>query len=147
MPNERVASCVRARASPAAATSSASSQLAGRSVPFSRTKGSVSRPRCLRIQSSPSLTQAPKAAYEFVQSVEKTEASRNPVVGRKPSKASGTQSLHGLPLLERLDHDHRDSAKVVRGLYALRHRELGRLPVIPNHRDGDRLRFVILAEG
>jgi hypothetical protein len=48
IPNERVASCVRARASPAAATSSASSQLAGRSTPFSRTSGSVNRPRSLR---------------------------------------------------------------------------------------------------
>jgi hypothetical protein len=45
IPKERVASASRARASPAAATSSASSQLAGRSDPFSRTSGSVSLAR------------------------------------------------------------------------------------------------------
>jgi hypothetical protein len=45
IPNERVVSVAFARPSPAAATSSASSQLAGRSDPFSRTIGSVSRPR------------------------------------------------------------------------------------------------------
>src|SRR6476619_1043229 len=48
IPKERVVSVARARASPAAATSSASSQLAGRSAPFSRTSGSVSRPRFFR---------------------------------------------------------------------------------------------------
>src|ERR1019366_9857076 len=65
----------------------------------------------------------------------------------QPGTASGTQPLHGLPPLERLDHNHRDSAKVRRILDELRYRELGRPPVIPNHRDGDRLRLVILTEG
>jgi hypothetical protein len=45
IPNERVASCARARASPVAAKSSASSHSAGRSEPFSRIRGSVNLPR------------------------------------------------------------------------------------------------------
>ena len=48
MPNERVVSCDRARDRARGRESSASSQLAGRSAPFSRTSGSVNRPRCLR---------------------------------------------------------------------------------------------------
>ena len=60
IPNERVASCVRARDRPAAAKSSASSQLAGRSVPFSRTSGSVSRPRYFANQSPPLPQSRPK---------------------------------------------------------------------------------------
>src|SRR5450631_4342116 len=65
----------------------------------------------------------------------------------QPGNGSPTQPLYGLPLLERLDHNHRDSAQVRWILDELRDRELGRLPGIPNHRDGDRLSFVILAEG
>src|ERR1019366_5397621 len=107
---------------------------------------------------SPPLTHSrPEGHVPICPSVEKKEASRNPMVGAQTNIPSGpgfparewsaTQPLHGLPFLERLDHNHRDSAKVRRILDELRYRELGRPPVISNHRDGDRLRLVILTEG
>jgi hypothetical protein len=78
IPNERVVSCFRARDKPAAAKSSASSQLAGRSAPFSRTIGSVSRPRYLRNQITSSRQSRPAGGVRICQRLEKTSGHHKP---------------------------------------------------------------------
>ena len=55
--------------------------------------------------------------------------------------------MHGLPFLELPDHDDRDTTNVVWVFDKPGHRELGRLPVMANHRNCHRLSLVILDEG
>src|SRR5436190_2545656 len=127
IPNERVASCARARASPAAAKSSASSHPAGRSEPFSRTNGSVSRPR---VFGNP-ITSSPHEGREAVD--ERLQRSR-------------AEPLNRIPLLHRPDNDPRDLPQILGIPDELRNSELRTLAVVTNDRHGNRLSPGILAE-
>lgn len=66
---------------------------------------------------------------------------RAPAVG--PTR-SGAQTLDGLPLLDRTDHDDRDAANVVGVGDELGHGELRRFAVVAKQGDRDRVAVVIL---
>src|SRR5262249_30762141 len=118
-----------------------------------------SRSTAARVTSAPSRSRATGAARSGRKASTCTPAGRNTSAGRpiagslssysSPSSdgRSATQPLDLLPLLDRADHDGRDTAQILRVVDERWHCELAGLPVVAKQRDGKRAALMVLLEG